>query len=207
MPGKKKKAGQLRPQIRPQDSMIRDIEAAKKQNLQAISSNESIEGDPEDGLDVADQLMATLAARDRAAINVERTKKADGTLQVPEINHTPHKSRSDQSASSALSGDSSNSTSPRRGPGELLIHAGEKIFGGHHNHSKSPPPISSSDSTRTDGSLASDMQRKGSIRERIFGSSPSREDTTSTDGEKRKVSRQQARKVGVLFPLFLFESD
>lgn len=193
MPGKKKK-GKERPEIHPKDSMIRDIEAAKKQNLQAISSNESIDG-AEDGLDVAGELMATLAARDRAAISVEKAGKGNDSLQVPDIHHhAPHKSKSDQSATSGHSGESSSI----RGPGEMLIHAGEKIFGGHH--SKSPPPINSPDSARSNERLASDMQRKGSIRERIFGASPSsRDDTTGSDGRRQKVSRQQARKVGVLF--------
>jgi hypothetical protein len=192
MPGKKKKNANERPKAQHQQSIFGDIEAARKLNLEQISSNDSPDRDQaEDGLDVADQLMATLDARDRAAVNVDIADRKESLLNVPESHH-PHKSRSNQSATSGTS--SHNGNSPMRSTAEMLLHAGEKIF--KPNHSKSPPPLQApSDYDQVDDGLASDMQRKGSIRERIFGSSPHKEDESGSHGGARKVSRQQARKV------------
>lgn len=196
MPGKKKKHGS-RPEIHAQKSILGDIEAARKQNLAAISSSESVDKEQaEDGLDVADQLMATLEARDRAAVNVDLAERKESLLQVPDAHH-PRKTTSDQSTTSGQGHSGDSGTSPRRSTAELLLHAGEKIFKG--GHSKSPPPLASSpDQSQTSNGLASDMQRKASIRERLFGSSPSKEDDSATSGGARKVSRQQARKVSYL---------
>jgi hypothetical protein len=193
MPGKKKKSSS-RPEYHAQKSILGDIEAARKQNLAAISSNESVDKEnAEDGLDVADQLMATLEARDRAAVNVDIAERKESLLQVPDAHH-PRKTKSDQSATSGQRHSGESGSSPRRSTAELLLHAGEKIFKG--GHSKSPPlPSSSQDGSQIDNHLASDMQRKASIRERLFGSSPSKEDDSEPNGGARKVSRQQARKV------------
>jgi hypothetical protein len=194
MPGKKKKQGS-RPVIQPQDSMRQDIEAARAANLETISSNES--GDVSgagDGLDIADQLLATLNARDQAAADTSKAQKAeDATLLRSDPSPTKMSVSNKSGENEHSRGDGSSSASPRKGSSNIFKEAGEKIFG--HHSSKSPPPTFSDDSEDIDGNLSTDMARRGSIRERIFGSSPSKEDTEDADGGKRKVSRQKARKV------------
>lgn len=191
MPTKKKKNGLTRPELQQQDSMRRDIEAARRANAQMILESESgHDEEAEEGLDIADDLMATLEARDKAAAKVQAAGggSKQHSLPIPSLHKSMHHSKSPLSGQS----EASLSTSPRRSPADMIKDVGERIFG--HSSPKSPPTLPSSPDT--DGALASDMQRKGSIRERIFGASPSKpDDEDDTVGLKKRLPRQKARKV------------
>lgn len=204
MPGKKK-SGKARGGIRPspthQDSLRRDIEASQNCNIDALTGNDLDATDEAgEGLDVADELLATLDARDRAADKVQKASMDEQRL-------SKGRSGSSQSAPDLQKGGSS----PLRNAGEKLLQAGEKIFG-HHQHSLSPPSSSQSlplgsgkaatliPSDDVDKELATDMHRKGSIRQ-FFGQSPPKAHAAgAVDQEmgKRKVSRQKARMVSEL---------
>lgn len=208
MPGKKKKSGNksgARPIPTHQDSLRMDIEAGRHQNLDNVS-NDIGEYEDGDGLDIADQLLASLEARDKAA---ERVQKASIDEERANGKHhflgSHHHSTSEQSGLSA-----GRSTSPLRQAGEKLLHAGEKIFGHHgHEHSSTSPSSHQPERIATviptddvDKELASDMQRKGSIR-KLFGQSPPKSHTSAdleaeqngSGGGKKKMSRQKARLV------------
>jgi hypothetical protein len=189
MPSKKKKQGS-RPVMIPQDSMRRDIHAARDANLHVVSSNESgNDGDPD--LDIADQLLATLDARDQAAAKMADAKKAEEGAMSPT---PPHKVSSATSEGSGHGIGSPNSHH-RKGPGGILMHAGEALFGHHHHSPRSPPTVSSPDDAEISESLSSDMATKGSIRQRIFGASPSKGHPGEETEEKQRKNRQKARKV------------
>ncbi|UZJ54520.1 hypothetical protein CBS101457_003840 [Exobasidium rhododendri] len=195
MPGKKKKQSS-RPIMIPQDSMRRDIEAARASHVNHVTPNESGTGDESEDLDLADQLLATLNARDEAAAKTASAKQAEERALSPK---SPKKVTSGTSEENGHGSSSPNSH--RRGPGEILLHAGEKFFGGHHSHhhhhhhsSKSPPLISSPDNSETNEGLQGHMGRNGSIRSRIFGSSPNKLEVEEEKDETQKLSRQKARK-------------
>lgn len=191
MPGKKKKGKTgSRPEFQHQDSTRRDIEAAQANNLNVISSHESGDvGGAEDGLDLADELLAILDARDQASAEVQKTTRAE--TDVLRGHNPPEKTKSAMSGESEASQNSASTS--RRGPGEMLMHAGEKIFG--HHHARSPPPAGADD-PEADDSPSTEMQRKGSIRDRLFGTNSSnQEDGLAGETGKKKVSRQRARKV------------
>lgn len=207
MPGKKKKSGNksgARPIPTHQDSLRMDIEAARHQNMDHIS-NDMGEDEDGDGLDIADQLLASLDARDKAAEKVQKAsideERANGRHHL----FGSHHSTSEHSGLSA-----GHPTSPLRHAGEKLLHAGEKIFG-HHGHDQEstspgdhqPERVTTVIPTdNVDKELASDMQQKGSIR-KLFGSSPNKSHTSAdmeaeqsgSGGGKKKMSRQKARLV------------
>lgn len=197
--GNAKKGGQ-RPMPTHQDSLRRDIDAAR------IHITDSNAYDGEDGDDIADQLLAALDARDKAAAGITEATEAESTsnsLQVPDGGESSRVS-SLQSGSSEKS--AASSSSPLKSAGEKLLHVGERMF--HHNRSPSgsssikSPPLSQSPPTTSHGEKGSeqgsDVHRRGSIM-RIFGhhaTSSGNDDTGGAeDGGKRKVSRQKARLV------------
>ncbi|PWN88561.1 hypothetical protein FA10DRAFT_166454 [Acaromyces ingoldii] len=222
MPSKsKKKGGASRPAGPAHtDSLRKDIEAARTTERKKQSSQDPFsdgDGNPDDGLDIADQLLASLDARDAAAAGLAqpppaKEEKSSHHLAVPQADK-PRRS-SGMSGESGQSGSSSSSAS-HRGPGEML----RDIFGGHH-HSKSPPPIedgatdgAGSGSGGATGAAAesTSMKRGGSISKsmgKLFGHSPGKDAETSptlspsdsnstADGAKKKVPRQKARKVSL----------
>lgn len=207
MPGKKKKSGNksgARPIPTHQDSLRRDIEAGRHQSIDG-NSNVLGEDEDDDGFDIADQLLASLDARDKAAEKVQKAsldeERANGRHHSFGFHHT-------SSEHSGLS--AGHSTSPLRQAGEKILHAGEKIFGHHgHEHNSTSPSTHHPERVTTviptdnvDKELSSEMQRKGSIK-KLFGQSPSKSHTTadmeaehSGSGEgKKKMSRQKARLV------------
>lgn len=220
---KKKKGGaSQRPQPVQQNSMRRDIAAAQQQNLSLFSDDPSSHDDAAEGLDIADELLATLDARDRSAAQLGNAPNAvspadPSLLAVPGgSNHTRRTSdTSGKSGHSHTSGISNSSgagshpsSSPVKGAAEKILHAGERLLGhgigGDHRQSAgssstSPPPVSQSNDV--DGELATDMQQKGSIRRLFASGSPSKDihggssDVTSPASGPKKISRQRARMV------------
>lgn len=186
------------------------------------------EEDPEEALDIADQLLATLDARDAAAVSE--------TANLPGA--TAHKVAHNSSTSVGSSGSGKDSLGKgnRRGhsgsgdlldgvrsAGHELKHAGGRLLSGlaHPGHGQGHNSGNVQGAPTAPASapagLESEPSRRSSMRRSLFGHSPKAKDDrlaavetaqgtdagesgTETAGSdgKKKVSRQKARKVRVI---------
>lgn len=186
MAGKKKKKG-ARPGIAQQDSLRKDIEESKSQTLSALSEGGTGEEDAE-GLDIADQLLATLDARDKAT-QEQLTPTAHSNSSQRRTSNLSGTSGQSQTSLSQTSGVST--SSPVKGAAEKIVHAGEKLFGNHSSETASALQPS------VDGESSEDLQNKGHFKS-LFTSSGSKTGSAGFPDGLKKTSRQKARKVSLM---------
>ena len=168
MPKKGKKGS--RPAAQHSNSLRNDIEA----NRDAASYGVIDPFVDDDGFDIADELLAALDARDA------QDAAASASKPVAINNKEADSIASDSSAKTETS------HSGLRGAGERFINGLR-----HHHHDNN---TSSQDSAPLAGT-SPNTGRRSSIR-KLFGSSPKSPESSPLDAApKKKVSRQQQRKV------------
>ncbi|PWN47547.1 cysteine proteinase [Violaceomyces palustris] len=209
MPSKKKNK---RPQLQgPSDSLRLDIEKGRDAQLNKLSEEDGVidpfaDYDFEQGLDLADQLLASLDERDAAAKAVSSQALSEGGKKSLRGDKSKSSAISVTSAGSAASKLSSPSKSGH-GFGHDLREAGGKLLNGitgHHETVKEPTE------TKPSSSAGGASISKSSSLRRIFGSPKSgggaavlsspplgnqvKLDPQGPGAGKKKVSRQQQRK-------------